>query len=447
MPYRTLKSIFHQRDWAGLDDEELVRRTSPSAIHWDLRIGDSSAFMLVTREVSSLIERILMFEPRIRHHWDRLPGRAQSDYLAQMIVDEIQATNEIEQIRSTRKEIGDALTALREEEPTGGKRFTEMVRLYLDIGNADARAPQTLDDLRRVYDAVTAGEIDEDAAPDGMRFRAGPVTIESGTKVAHRGIVPESAIDEALTVMISQARDVEIPRLLRAVVAHFIFEFAHPFYDGNGRTGRYLLALDLRDVLAPYSSLALSATIADNKDRYYRAFADAEEPLNRGDLTVFVTSLLEIIAEAQHRLLADLADRAQRIEALNERIHAFVSDGPQGSPRFDSAKGRLFDLTDIGDLLFILGQAWLFDVNRAVKLQSLVHTTGRSVQFVRPRVQALIDAGLVEVVTQKPLRFRVTHAGAELLGIGREGSRPTAAENGGTAVSAPPAPSRSARSR
>ncbi|MFZ2526987.1 MAG: Fic family protein [Rhodococcus sp. (in: high G+C Gram-positive bacteria)] len=56
--------------------------------------------------------------------------------------------------------------------------------------------------------------------------------------------------------------------MIRAVVAHFIFEYTHPFYDGNGRTGRYLLALDLRQVLAPYAGLALSATVADNKDRH-----------------------------------------------------------------------------------------------------------------------------------------------------------------------------------
>ena len=77
----------------------------------------------------------------------------------------------------------------------------------------------------------------------------------------HTGVVPESAIDDALVLMLSQGRDESIPRLIRAVAAHFIFEYTHPFYDGNGRTGRYLLALDLRQVIAPYASLALSATV------------------------------------------------------------------------------------------------------------------------------------------------------------------------------------------
>lgn len=129
-----------------------------------------------------------------------------------MVVDEIQATNEIEQVRSTRKEISEAVKAVQAQPPTENTRFTEMVRLYLDIGNAEAQSPQTLDDVRAVYDALTAGEIGDDDAPDGARFRRGPVSIESGTKIVHTGVVPESAIDDALTIMLSQARDNSIPR-------------------------------------------------------------------------------------------------------------------------------------------------------------------------------------------------------------------------------------------
>lgn len=195
-----------------------------------------------------------------------------------------------------------------------------MVRLYLAIGDGEAENPQTLDDVRAVYDAVTRGGTRDEDAPDGRRFRQGPVSIESGTTVVHTGVLPESAIEDALTLMLSQGRDDSIPRLIRAVVSHFIFEYTHPFYDGNGRTGRYLLALDLRRVLAPYASLALSPTVADNKDRYYRAFADAENPLNRGDLTSYLIDMLEIIAEAQHRLLLDLSERRRKIDTIAESI-------------------------------------------------------------------------------------------------------------------------------
>lgn len=416
MAYRTLKSIFYQRDRAGADAEERARRESPAAVHWDLPIGEHSMFALMTPEVAGLIERIMSFEPKIRAEWDGLPGRARRHYLHRMVIDEIQATNEIEQVRSTRKEISEAIEVVRSEQPLATKRFAEMVRLYLDIGSDQAESPQTLDDIRAVYDAVTRGEIHDEDAPDGLRFRQGPVSITSGIKVVHTGVYPESAIDDALTLMLSQVRDDSIPRLIRAVVAHFIFEYTHPFYDGNGRTGRYLLALDLRQVLAPYASLALSATVADNKDRYYRAFSDAENTLNRGDLTPYLVDMLEIIAEAQHRLLLDLSKRRRKIETLATRIQVLLEDEQFPlNVGLDRESAPPVDGDDIGKVLFTLGQAHHFDANRAVRLNTLADAVGRSSQFVRPRLRRLDDAGIIETVTRKPLRFRLTGRGVSLL--------------------------------
>ncbi|WP_228461306.1 Fic family protein [Gordonia spumicola] len=365
----------------------------------------------MTPEIVALIERIMTFEPKIRSEWDWLPMRAREHYLDAMIIDEIQATNEIEQVRSTRKEVSAALDALAGDRSAGSKRFVEMVRLYLDIDSPNTRGPQTLADVRAIYDAVTAGEIAEKDLPDGVRFRGGTVSIESGTKVVHTGLVPESAIDDALTLMLSQRRDDSVSMLLRAVVAHFIFEYAHPFYDGNGRTGRYLLALDLREVLAPYASLSLSATIADSKDRYYRAFSDVEDPLNRGDLTPFLIVMLDLIAQAQSRLLTDLAGRRGEMAKLADRLGDLVDGGVL------SDLGTGVDPDDVSAILYTIGQAWLFDANRAVKLQSVADSIGRSPKYVRPRLAALNDAGVIETVTRKPLRFRLSARGVELLGL------------------------------
>ena len=421
MAYRTLRSIFHQRDRVGADAEEQARRDSPAALHWDLMIGGHSMFALMTPQVAALIERIMSFEPTIRAEWEGLPGAARRHYLDRMVIDEIQATNEIEHVRSTRREISEAIEAVRAERPIADRRFAEMVRLYLAIGDDEAESPQKLDDIRAVYDAVTRGEIRDEDAPDGQRFRQGPVSIESGTKVVHSGVLPESAIDDALTLMLSQGRDDSIPRLIRAVVSHFIFEYTHPFYDGNGRTGRYLLALDLRQVLAPYASLALSVTVADNKDRYYRAFADAENPLNRGDLTPYLIDMLEIIAEAQHRLLLDLSDRRQKIDTVGARLRVLVGDEQFPlSVGLDRESAPPVDRDDIGAVLYTLGQAHHFDANRTVKLKTLADAAKRSSQFIRPRLQLLDDAGIIETVTKKPLRFGLTARGVSLLELDGE---------------------------
>lgn len=63
----------------------------------------------------------------------------------------------------------------------------------------------------------------------------------------------------------------DVHPLIKMAIVHHQFESIHPFYDGNGRSGRiinilYLLAKDLID----YPVLYLSRYIIQNKDDYYR---------------------------------------------------------------------------------------------------------------------------------------------------------------------------------
>jgi Fic family protein len=63
----------------------------------------------------------------------------------------------------------------------------------------------------------------------------------------------------------------EIDPLINMAIIHFQFESIHPFYDGNGRTGRiinilYLILKDLLDIPVLY----LSRYIIENKSDYYR---------------------------------------------------------------------------------------------------------------------------------------------------------------------------------
>lgn len=63
----------------------------------------------------------------------------------------------------------------------------------------------------------------------------------------------------------------EISPLIKLAVLHHQFESIHPFYDGNGRTGRilnilYLILNDLIDIPILY----LSSYIIENKSDYYR---------------------------------------------------------------------------------------------------------------------------------------------------------------------------------
>ena len=63
----------------------------------------------------------------------------------------------------------------------------------------------------------------------------------------------------------------DFPPLINLAILHYQFESIHPFYDGNGRTGRilnilYLIINDLLDIPILY----LSSYINENKADYYR---------------------------------------------------------------------------------------------------------------------------------------------------------------------------------
>jgi Fic family protein len=62
----------------------------------------------------------------------------------------------------------------------------------------------------------------------------------------------------------------EIDPLIKMAISHYQFEAIHPFYDGNGRTGRILNVLYLIDQnLFTLPILYLSRFIVQNKQDYY----------------------------------------------------------------------------------------------------------------------------------------------------------------------------------
>ena len=63
---------------------------------------------------------------------------------------------------------------------------------------------------------------------------------------------------------------VKTPPLIKAALAHVQFETIHPFLDGNGRVGRLLIPLILREErVLQYPLLHLSLFLKENRTRYY----------------------------------------------------------------------------------------------------------------------------------------------------------------------------------
>ncbi|MDD2370415.1 MAG: Fic family protein [Firmicutes bacterium] len=86
----------------------------------------------------------------------------------------------------------------------------------------------------------------------------------------------------------------DIDPLIKLAVIHYQFESIHPFYDGNGRTGRilnilYLVLMGLLDSPILY----LSKYIIRNKSEYYRLFQDVRVNENFEDWIVYILKGVE----------------------------------------------------------------------------------------------------------------------------------------------------------
>jgi len=108
-------------------------------------------------------------------------------------------------------------------------------------------------------------------------IRSTPGTVLKNDKTGEVVYVPPQDKAEILDLLSNflehfNVNEYEIPPLVNLAILHCQFESIHPFYDGNGRTGRilnilYLILNDLIDIPILY----LSSYIIDNKDKYYQS--------------------------------------------------------------------------------------------------------------------------------------------------------------------------------
>ena len=305
MSYQSLIRLFHMD--AGNERFEnnvslaASRREAESTFKTSFEIGGEELFLATPRELSLLNEAILGREREIAVTLSNLPAIARGALIRSLVIDEVVCSNELEGVYSTRRQINELLETMPvDSSKLSHRRFRELARLYLELSDNARALPQTPEDIRNIYDRIMSGEELGEDAPDGTLFRKGDVSIiGDGGRVIHQGLSPESRIISALSQMISLASSPDIPGTYRAAASHFIFEYTHPFYDGNGRTGRYLLALGLSKPLSTITALSLSRSIAENKGPYYKAFETAELPQNHGELTHFVMQMLEYVATSQ----------------------------------------------------------------------------------------------------------------------------------------------------
>lgn len=314
MAYKELKKLYYT-DQDAYRTAYMQRFSGDNTVRLEFDVAGYQAFFVQCDEVINLSYHILKLDKEIFKLRKQLPEVALEQYSKKCLIDEIVITNNIEGVYSSRKEIGDALSIL-EEQSTKKRRknvFLGLVNKYYKLLSQEKVSLQTCQDIRDVYDEIVLEEVvseNKHNAPDGQIFRKDMSEVYAATgKSVHKGKYPESEIISYTEKALQFLNDEEILPLYRICLFHYMIEYIHPFYDGNGRLGRFILSYCISENLERLLAYRISETIKENIKKYYDAFMTCNDARNLADLTPFLIMMLGMIKSAMEELKQSLFEK------------------------------------------------------------------------------------------------------------------------------------------
>ena len=155
--------------------------------------------------------------------------------------------------------------------------------------------------IRKVLTGENAGEVLDNDHGDWYRALFGPSVVSGLLKPAdlagyrnHQVYITNSmhvplnseAVRDAMPVLMELLAE-ESEASVRAVLGHFIFVFIHPYMDGNGRMGRFIMNLMLASGGYPWTVIPVQ-----QRSKYMKSLEEASVNLNISPFVEFLSHLV-----------------------------------------------------------------------------------------------------------------------------------------------------------
>ena len=328
---------------------------------------------------------------------NKFPQIAIKEIINKILSNELYKTNKIEGIESSKSQI---YSSLKENGKLNKKenKLDGIIKKYKDIMENNFKDTEHIDSLssfRKIYDEMFEDfEKRGNYKLDGKYFRKDTVRVINGLgNIIHIGVNGEEAIEKNIESLIEFMSRKDIPFLVKASIVHFFFEYIHPFYDGNGRFGRYLLSLYLARKLDNLTAFSVSYSISRNLDEYYKSFVEVEDVNNYGEITFFVENILKTIKSGQEMIIELLNDSVMKFKHSMEILNELTKD--------------LSEKENI--ILQIYLQNYLFNDFEEITNVELTSIIGElSQQTINKYTQKLVKKGYLVKIKQRPLTYSLS---------------------------------------
>ena len=404
--YEKLIKLYYKKK--NIDEEYIKRIENPATLITELKINpmkkgnkildkEYSLFYVNLLGLSLLQEKILQNSNKISYISNKLPQIVIKEIIIKILSNELYKTNKIEGIETVKSEIHSSLKDDRISNKKSNK-LDGIIKKYKDIMENNFEDTEHIDSLssfRKIYDEMFEDfEKSGNYKLDGKYFRKDIVKVINGLgNTIHIGVNGEEAIEKNIEDLIQFINIKDIPFLVKASISHFFFEYIHPFYDGNGRFGRYLLSLYLARKLDNLTAFSVSYSISRNLDDYYKSFVEVEDVTNYGEITFFVENILKTIKNGQEMIIELLNDSVMRFKHSMEIL--------------DELTKELSEKENI--ILQIYLQNYLFNDFEELTNVELTSIIGDlTQQTINKYTQELEKKGYLVKIKQRPLTYALS---------------------------------------
>lgn len=276
---------------------------------------------LETNRVLKQLSRSHRALAELKGYADTIPNK--NILINAVTINEAKDSSEIENIITTHDELFRAMSQEGYKNPAAKEVVSYRTALwkgYELVKENEILTTNMIIDIQKIIEKSNAG------------IRKLPGTILKNQNTGEIVYTPPSGETEILNLMSNLEKYINedfdnLDPLVKLAVIHFQFENIHPFYDGNGRTGRIInvLYLVLKDLLdSPI--LYLSKFIIRNKNSYYKLLQEVRTAGKWEEWVLFILEGIEQTSEETLTLVkkinAEVSETAEDIKKVLPKIYS-----------------------------------------------------------------------------------------------------------------------------